>query len=62
MKRSKCEVCGHRDCQGWDETKKPHEYRKGNWFFGCHCPACTKARNEAGGFVGLIAELQKGGA
>lgn len=62
-KHPPCEVCGQRDCKGWQETEPAHEYRgKGSWNLGCHCPGCTQARNESGGFFGALHEHLSGGA
>ena len=54
MNKHACDACGRTDCPGWNDDDPFHEYTKGNWTFGCHCEACTKARTEAGGFIGLI--------
>lgn len=56
-KPKSCPVCGRAPCKGWSEDDSKHEYKDGNWTFGCHCPACEQARNQAGGFFGLIASL-----
>ncbi len=62
MKRKACPACGHKDCEGWQPGQPQHEYRKGNWFLGCHCPNCMKSRDEAGGFIALLQSEVKGGA
>lgn len=62
-KPNPCPVCGQRDCKGLQETDPVHEYRgKGSWFLGCHCPGCSQARDESGGFMGALADHMSGGA
>lgn len=56
-KQATCDVCGNCNCKGWQEGEPVHEYRgKGSWNLGCHCPGCTQARNESGGFFGALAD------
>ncbi|MCS3839408.1 hypothetical protein HNR03_004019 [Pseudomonas sp. JAI111] len=58
-----CPVCGQRDCKGQQETDPVHEYRgKGSWCLGCHCPGCSQARDESGGFMGALADHMSGGS
>lgn len=54
VKKKTCEACGRTDCPGWNDGDPFHEYKAGNWTFGCHCEACSNARTEAGGFIGLV--------